>query len=221
MKIVIQSELVYSLIITTVLAIFFIWVGKKFKEADPLERPHGIMLVFESLIKWFYDYFGGIFPKKFSQNYYVWYTMLFIWLVCSNLSGLIGFDAPTSNWSVTLSLTMVTFVLIQINSIKHQGLGSYIKGNLIPPTNLFGLISPLISISLRIFCNMLSGTFIMALVYTFTNWLSSHIIPFNFIGPLVAPLLHAYFDVFSGVIQALVFVTISTIMISIENPDEE
>jgi F-type H+-transporting ATPase subunit a len=61
----------------------------------------------------------------------------------------------------------------------------------------------------------------MALVYTFTNWLSSHIIPFNFIGPLVAPLLHAYFDVFSGVIQALVFVTISTIMISIENPDEE
>ncbi len=197
MKIVIQSELVYSLIITTVLAIFFIWVGKKFKEADPLERPHGIMLVFESLIKWLYDYFGGIFPKKFSQNYYVWYTMLFIWLVCSNLSGLIGFDAPTSNWSVTLSLTMVTFVLIQI------------------------LISPLISISLRIFCNMLSGTFIMALVYTFTNWLSSHIIPFNFIGPLVAPLLHAYFDVFSGVIQALVFVTISTIMISIENPDEE
>lgn len=225
MKIVIQSELVYSLIITVVLAIFFIWVGKKFKEGDPLKKPHGILLVFEMLVSWLYDYYSSIMPKKFQKNYFPYFTMLFIWILVSNLSGLIGFDAPTSNYSITLSLTIITWVLIQYNSIKHNGIGSYLKANLIPPTNLFSLISPLISISMRIFCNMLSGVFIMSLVYSFTTWLSEvitmHVIKFNFIGPLVAPWLHAYFDVFSGVIQAIVFVTLSTIMISMENPDEE
>jgi len=74
---------------------------------------------------------------------------------------------------------------------------------------------------MRIFCNVLSGSFIMALIYQFTSFLSYKVIPFNFLGPVLAPLLHAYFDIFSGVIQALVFVTLSTILISIENPDEE
>ena len=74
---------------------------------------------------------------------------------------------------------------------------------------------------MRIFCNLLSGTFIMALVYQATSFLSYKLIPFNFLGPVVAPLLHCYFDVFSGCVQALVFVTLSSILISNENPDEE
>jgi F-type H+-transporting ATPase subunit a len=221
MKIVIQAELVSSLIITICLAVFFIWAGKKFREADPLEKPHGIILLVEILIKWLYDYFKSIMPKKFEKNYYPYFAMLFIWLLVANLSGLLGFEAPTSSWSVTSALTLVTFTLIQINSIKHNGIGAYLKSNLIPPTNLFGTISPLISISMRIFCNVLSGSFIMALIYQFTSFLSYKVIPFNFLGPVLAPLLHAYFDIFSGVIQALVFVTLSTILISIENPDEE
>ncbi len=61
----------------------------------------------------------------------------------------------------------------------------------------------------------------MGLVYGATKWVSYHLIPFNFLGPVIAPILHIYFDVFSGVIQALVFMTLSSILISIENPDEE
>lgn len=56
----------------------------------------------------------------------------------------------------------------------------------------------------------------MGLVYQFTGWLSGFIIQFNFLGPILAPALHAYFDVFAGCIQTLVFVTLSSILISIE-----
>ncbi len=221
MKITIQPELISSLIVTVLLSIFFVYAGKKIREADPTKRPKGVVLLVETAIKMVYDYIGTIMPKKYAKNYYPYFSMLFAWLLVSNLFGLTGFDAPTTNYSITLSLTLITWVLIQINAIKYQGVGSYIKGTLIPPTNLFGLISPLISISMRIFCNLLSGTFIMALVYQATSFLSYKLIPFNFLGPVVAPLLHCYFDVFSGCVQALVFVTLSSILISNENPDEE
>ena len=44
----IQVELIFSLIISTVLAIFFIYAGKKVKAADPTARPKGVVLVVET-----------------------------------------------------------------------------------------------------------------------------------------------------------------------------
>ncbi|MFQ9073683.1 MAG: F0F1 ATP synthase subunit A [Faecalibacillus faecis] len=166
-----------------------------------------------------YDYLKSIMPKKFEKNYYPYFAMLFVYLVIANLSGLIGFEAPTSNYSITLALTTITFCLIQFNAIKKQGLLSYIWGAVWPPTNLLSILSPLISLSMRLFGNILSGSILMYLVYQFTGFLSSFIINFNFLGPIIAPVLHCYFDIFSGCIQTLVFVTLSSILIMMENPD--
>ena len=61
----------------------------------------------------------------------------------------------------------------------------------------------------------------MSLLYQFTAWLSGLILPttVNFLGPVIAPVFHIYFDLFAGVIQTLVFVTISSILIMMENED--
>ena len=215
----IQVELIFSLIISTVLAIFFIYAGKKVKAADPTARPKGVVLVVETGVTAIYNYMKSIMPKKFEKNYYPYFAMLFLWLIVANLSGLIGFEAPTSNFSITLALTIITFVLIQYNAIKKQGLLKFIWGKIMPPTELLSMISPLISLSMRLFGNILSGSILMYLVYSLTGWLSSFIIDFNFLGPIVAPILHAYFDIFAGCIQTLVFVTLSSILIMMENPD--
>ena len=215
----IQVELIFSLIISTVLAIFFIYAGKKVKAADPTARPKGVVLVVETGVNAIYNYMKSIMPKKFEKNYYPYFAMLFLWLIVANLSGLIGFEAPTSNFSITLALTIITFVLIQYNAIKKQGLLKFIWGKIMPPTELLSMISPLISLSMRLFGNILSGSILMYLVYSLTGWLSSFIIDFNFLGPIVAPILHAYFDIFAGCIQTLVFVTLSSILIMMENPD--
>ena len=158
---------------------------------------------------------------RFEKNYYPYFAMLFCYLIVANISGLIGFDAPTSNYSITLAMTIITFVLIQFNAIRKKGIKEYIKGNVWPPTNIFGTIAPLISLSFRIFGNILSGSILMSLLYQFTGWLSSLIIPttVNFLGPVIAPVFHVYFDLFAGVIQTLVFVTISSILIMMENED--
>ena len=158
-------------------------------------------------------------PEKFAKNYYPYFAMMFMYLICANLSGLIGFEAPTSNYSITLAITLITFTLIQYNAFKKKGAFTYIKDLVWPPTNLLGAVSPLISLSMRLFGNILSGTILMGLVYSFTGWLSNLILPVNFLGPIIAPVLHAYFDVFAGCIQTLVFVTLSSILIAIEAED--
>lgn len=211
-----QVELVFSLIIMVALSVFFIYAGKKVMAADPLEKPHGIVLVCETGIEMIYNYMKSIMPSQFEKSYYPYFAMLFVYLIVANLSGLLGFDAPTSNYSITLAMTMITFVLIQYNAFKKKGGLKYIKELVWPPTNILSAISPLISLSMRLFGNILSGTILMGLVYQFTGWLSSFLLPVNFLGPIIAPVLHAYFDVFAGCIQTLVFVTLSSILIAIE-----
>ena len=211
-----QVELVFSLIIITALCLFFIYAGKKVMAADPLEKPKGIVLVCETGVEMVYNYMKSIMPSQFEKSYYPYFAMLFVYLIVANLSGLIGFDAPTSNYSITLAMTLITFILIQYNAFKKKGGLTYIKELVWPPTNILSAISPLISLSMRLFGNILSGTILMGLVYQFTGWLSGMILPVNLLGPILAPVLHAYFDVFAGCIQTLVFVTLSSILIAIE-----
>jgi len=44
---------------------------------------------------------------------------------------------------------------------------------------------------------------------------------FNFMAPVITPLLHAYFDVFAGFVQTLVFTTLTVVLIGNDIPDEE
>lgn len=214
--IIIQPELIFSVIIMASLSVFFVYAGKKIAVADPSKKPTGIVLVCETGVRTVYNYFKTIMPSAFEKSYYPYFAMLFMYLVIANISGLIGFDAPTSNLSITLAITLVTFTLIQFNAIKKKGGLKYIKDLIWPPTNLLSVLSPLISLSMRLFGNILSGSILMGLVYSFTMWLSNLIMPVNFLGPILAPLLHVYFDVFAGCIQTLVFVTLSSILIAME-----
>ncbi len=47
----IQVELIFSLIIMTCLAIFFIYAGRKVAAADPTAKPKGVVLVVETGVK--------------------------------------------------------------------------------------------------------------------------------------------------------------------------
>lgn len=76
--------------------------------------------------------------------------------------------------------------------------------------------APLISLSVRLFANVLSGTIIVSLIYTgLSNILHGAL------TPIVAPVFHGYFDLFAGAIQALVFMLLTLLLIQQEIPEEE
>lgn len=134
---------------------------------------------------------------------------IFIFILISNIAGIFGLRSPTADYGVTLPLALITFTLIHFNKFKHQKVSGVIKGWCEPwvfwlPINIIGDIAVPVSLSLRLFANVLSGTIIMSLVYGLLKW-------FALIWPAA---LHVYFDLFSGAIQTYVFCMLSMTYIS-------
>lgn len=144
---------------------------------------------------------------------------LFLFFAVSNIIGLLGFRSPTTDLDTTLAWALITFVMIYYAGVKFNGVG-YFKGLLEPnplllPLNLIGELAKPLSLSFRPFGNILGGSVIMALLYDFLGYVSTLIpgvtIPF---GQLVIPVpLHLYFDIFSGVLQAFIFIMLTMVFV--------
>ena len=116
----------------------------------------------------------------------------------SNISGMFALDSPTKYTAITFSLSIFAFLIIQITGLisskwKHF-LSIFKPIPVMMPLNLIGEITPIISIALRLFGNLISGTVFIVLIYRFTGWLSV----------IIAPAFHLIFDLGFGFIQALV-----------------
>ncbi|NTW96374.1 MAG: F0F1 ATP synthase subunit A [Erysipelotrichaceae bacterium] len=223
-----QIELISMLIVLSVIFTFLYFINKEIKKADPLAKPTPFLTVGMVYYKLFKGLVRDNMGKKANKNYEPYIAALAMYLFISNILGLFALPSPTANYSVTLTLALITFVLIQYTKIKTNSFKGYLLGFFqpFPPfviMNVFGLIAPLISMSLRLFGNITSGSVLMLLFYTFTQWVSKLILPFvdfNFIGIATAPFLHLYFDLFAGFIQTYIFISLTTIFIGIELPQE-
>ena len=99
--------------------------------------------------------------------------------------------------------------------------GGYFKSYLEPvpillPINIISEIATPISLSFRLFGNILGGMIIMSMVYMALGNLPSLLKIFN-IG--IPAALHVYFDVFAGCIQTVIFVMLSMIFVKDKIPD--
>lgn len=137
---------------------------------------------------------------------------LILYLLLLNFTGLVGIKPPTQNLSVTIGLAITTFVIINFTAIKRNGIGKYLKGLGHPfigmlPINIMERVMLPVSLSLRLFGNMLAATILVDLVYDKLG----HIATVAQIGlPIV---VHGYFDLFDGTIQMLVFTMLTIINI--------
>jgi F-type H+-transporting ATPase subunit a len=165
---------------------------------------------------------------------YVATLMLFIWTV--NILGFIplpltgekwhgiptwGIYAATSSLSVTLALALLTFVFTHVEGIRWNGPVKYFKSwipeapkallGLIVPLEILGQFMRLISLSVRLFANMLAGhililTFIGLLFILQSIFLAVFVIP-------IAALFYVFEVVIVVTIQAFIFAALSAIYI--------
>lgn len=220
MTITIQTEFISLWIITLALILFVIYAGHKIKQADPREKPKGVVTVALMYIEMMDKLTSENMGSKFVRAFGPYIGTVALYICTCNLIGLLGLPAPTSNLSVTLVLAFISWCIIQGVSIKENKLSGYIKGFFEPfflflPINIFGKLGPLVSMSLRLFGNILVGGVLMSLVYSATSLLCNLLLPMlplNIIGPIIAPVLHAYFDVFAGVIQTYIFISLTTVL---------
>ena len=165
---------------------------------------------------------------------YVTTIMLFIWVV--NLLGFIplpltgenwhgvptwGIYAATSSLSVTLALALLTFVFTHFEGIRWNGPVRYFKSwipeapklllGLIVPLEILGQFMRLISLSVRLFANMLAGH-ILILTFIGLMFILQSLVLAVFVVP-VAAVFYLFEVVIVVTIQAFIFAALSAIYI--------
>lgn len=206
-KVYITTTHVCLFIVTLVLMIFALVVNSKIKKATEDSKPGLIQNIAEIIVEMLDNMVNGIMGKN-ARRFVNYIATLFMFVLLCNLSGLLGLRPPTADYGVTLPLGLITFGLIQFNAIKQSGLGHF-KSMFEPiwflfPINIIGEFAVPLSLSLRLFGNVMSGTVLMGLIYALVG-------PYTIGWPAV---LHAYFDVFSGCIQAYVICMLTMVYIT-------
>ncbi len=219
--ITIQTQVLTLLLLVFVSIIFTIYYKKKLAQANPLEAPKGIVLLMGMFVQGMDNFVKTNMGSKWIKNFAPYVGALAYLLFFGTAVGMLGITPATSSFSVTLTLGVVTFTIMQITAVKATKWG-WFKRFAEPfavfiPVNLIAIWAPLISISLRLFANVLAGSIILAMGYQFTNWLSSLVgSPIDILRIIIGPFFHAYFDLFAGLIQTIVFVSLTVIYISQE-----
>lgn len=214
----IHDSVFQGVVVAIVLAIFGAIMGSKFKKADYRKKPTGVMHLVEIFVTWINKFVDQTMGHG-HQAYAPYMTTLFIYLIVCNLWGLLGLTPPTSDYNVTFALAIITFFLIQGTNIISNGFGNYLKGFLYPfplflPMNIIGEIATPISLSFRLFGNILSGVIIMDLVHSALAHISNFLVP-------ISAVLHIYFDVFSGLLQAFIFTMLTMAFVGNTFPGED
>jgi len=130
---------------------------------------------------------------------------LFIFLVAANLSGVLpGVEAPTGKLETPAALALIVFVAVHYFGVRARGpfgyLASFAKPKLIMlPLNIVSEIMRTFSLMVRLFGNVMSGEFVIALVVA----LAGLFVPV----PLMA------LEILVGLVQAYIFTILATVFI--------
>jgi F-type H+-transporting ATPase subunit a len=129
---------------------------------------------------------------------------LAIFIAVSNSIGIVPIlTAPTSDINTPIALSLVVFFSVHYFGIQKKGLINYFKEVTSPifllPFEIIGQVSRTLSLSLRLFGNIISGELISAIVFGLV--------------PLIAPLPFVGLSLFLGILQAYVFTALSSLYI--------
>ena len=163
-------------------------------------------------------------------NGYVPYLLtLFFFILFANLLGLVPYGATaTGNISVTATLAIVTFIVIEIAGMKSLGKG-YINtiifwpqdmslgmklfiSPILTPIELIGKFTKPFALAIRLFANMVSGHVVLlallSLIFTFGSWL---LVPV----PLLMATGIVVLELFVAFLQAFIFTLLSSVFIGL------
>ena len=172
--------------------------------------PQSMQMFGELFVNQFYDLTEDALDREMAKKYGPLICALFMFLVVANWLGIIPhLEEPTKDLNTPLSLGLMGFAIAHYAGIKTKGFKAYAKEYLEPmffmmPLNVIGELAKIVSISFRLFGNIMGGSIIILVV--------SHL-TYSIVLP---PLLNAFFGLFVGTIQAFVFTMLTVVYISVQ-----
>ncbi len=242
----ISAEFITSMIVMLLIIIFSFVVYFKMKKTDPLEKPKGIVNIAEVIVNFGDQKVNELMgcPKYFS-NFAGYIIPLSAYIFLGFFIGMMGIPnfivlgkkadgyilnetklfstlpSPFTNLTFTLLIGLITVVLIEVTKMRTDK-WKYVNQFIFTFPPLLPLATnfvPMLSLGIRLFGNAFAGFCITTLLYQTFYALFSH---FGLLlAPVIMPFLHAYFDLFSGFIQTIVFVMITMMDIMQGAPQDE
>ena len=130
----------------------------------------------QNVLEFIYEFVNSTISQnlgKFTKNYSLLLFVIFTFVFTANNLGLLVsvksehynfWSSPTSNFGVTITLSLIITLISHIEGIRKKGLKGYLKGYLSPypamlPMNILEQLTNLASLALRLFGNIYSGTY--------------------------------------------------------------
>lgn len=207
----ITNTMIVTTIVAFILAVVGIWIGRSVKVV-----PDGK----QNFAEWVLESILGIVEQsagaRVGRKIFPLIATLFIFIICAYWTEVIpGFEtltwqassdsarvpilrSPPSDLNLTLAMTFVTLVIVQVAGFSAHGFLGHLK-EYRNPFNIIDEVGRVISLSVRLFANVFGGSILLAIMYGF-----SFLIWFTII-PIALPLIFMLFEMFIGFLQALVF----------------
>lgn len=166
----ITQTMVSTLVVTILLCSAFIYLGSNLKK-----RPDGKQVLVEKGVMMLYNMLSDTMGAH-NIHYLPLIGTIFLSSICSSLIGMTGFlRSATADLSVPLVWAITVSVIIWRNTIKRDGIGSFLK-NYINPMNIVSDVAQPASMALRHFGNVAGGGVITSILYTALSMVSAMVL---------------------------------------------
>lgn len=200
-----NKQTIGALIVMGVIALIAIVVGLCVKKLDPRKKTPLILVPFIMIVGLINNLAKDTFGKRW-KAYAPYLLTLTLFIFLANISGVFGLETPTSYLVLDTLLALTVFFVIQLTGIISLGPKKYFLP-LLNPLNLISEITLPVSLALRLMGNIMSGGVITSLIKGLVGISPA----FYAVDALVLPVMNFVFDIFSGTIQTLVFILLTTI----------
>ncbi len=201
--ITINATLLFTWLVMALLVLFSSLVTRNLSSSTRLSRGQNLL---EVIVLGINNQIEEI-SQQPPEPYLPFVGTLFIFIATSNLLSIIpGYQPPTGSLSTTAALAICVFFAVPLYGIKQQGFVGYFKQYYLQPTpmmlpfNMIARFSNTISLAVRLFGNVMSGTMIVGILLS--------------IAPLFLPVIMQAMGLLTGIIQAYIFAILAMVYIA-------
>lgn len=197
----ISESVVVTWMIMAIMVLLAIWLTHGMKVKNPSKKQ----LVAECIVTWLDNFTQNMLGEN-AKEYSGYMATVLIYIGIANVIGIFGFKPPTKDMCVTIALALMSIILVEVAGIRFRGFKKWLKGfteplPIITPINVLEVFIRPLSLCMRLFGNVLGAFVIMEMI--------------KIVVPAFVPAaLSLYFDLFDGLIQAYVFVFLTSLYVA-------
>ncbi len=209
----IPDPAVMVLLVLLLLALFFPLAARRYSK----ERPGPVQNFLEMVVTGLRGLLVDVIGHGAEKTYLPMIGAFAVFILVSNLFGLFFFlQPPTGVLSTTLALALLSFVYFNIQGIREHGLLRYLAHFSGPvvwlawiflPIEIISTFARILSLSIRLFMNIFGE-------HTATGIFASLV-------PIIVPWPLMALGLFTAILQAFIFITLSAVYVSLATAHEE